>query len=322
MVFARREAAILHSAGVEVRPFFLGSRTSPLDLVKEFLRFRREIELFRPHLIHAHYGTVTALFCALATARPLVVTFRGTDLNPCPTMNPLRSFVGRLFSQLAALRASGIVCATRRLKDRLWWGTDRATILAGYVDLTLFQPQERSEARQALGWSLTDKFVLFNAGHTPKVKRLDLAQAAVCEANKINGNPEVKMVVLDGQIDPNLIPIYLNAADCLLVTSDWEGSPYIVKEALSCNLPIVSVDVGDVAERVQGVTPSRIVARNAASLGRAVLEVLALGRRSNGRLATADLSEEKVAEGTRFIYDRVLNKDKGRTAAKRETNHE
>ena len=153
---------------------------------------------------------------------------------------------------------------------------------------------------------MTDKIVLFNAGHSPRIKRLDLAEAALAEANQIAGAPAIRMVVLDGQIDPNGIPFYLNAADCLLVTSDWEGSPYIVKEALCCNLPIVSVDVGDVAERVEGITPSRIVARNARALGTALLEVAMLGCRSNGHLAAAELSEERVAERVRNIYDRVL----------------
>jgi len=234
------------------------------------------------------------------------VTFRGSDLNPCPSMNRLRSWIGRLFSQLAALRAAQIICASKQLKDRLWWRGESATIMPGSVDRKLFYPQARSEARMALGWPLPDKIVLFNAGHSARIKRLDLAEAAIAEANKLAGAPAIRMVVLDGQIDPNSIPLYLNAADCLLVTSDWEGSPYIVKEALCCNLPIISVDVGDVAERVEGITPSRIVARDARALGAALLEVSMLGCRSNGYLAAGDLSEERVAERVRNIYDRVL----------------
>ena len=306
MIFARRESMSLKLAAIAVHQFFLLSRTSPLRLVKELFRLRREIRDFEPHLIHAHYGTVTGLFCGLATTLPLVVTYRGSDLNPCPTMNRCRSFVGRLFSQLAALRASQTICVSKQLKDRLWWRRSRATVIAGGLNLNLFCPQPRYQARTALGWLLEDKIVLFNAGRAPRIKRLDLAHAAIREANKIAGKSEVKMVVLDGQIDPDSIPLYLNAADCLLVTSDWEGSPYIVKEALSCNLPIVSVDVGDIADSLQGVTPSRIVPRDTHALATAVLRVLRLGCRSNGHLVTADLSDEKVAERIRSVYERVL----------------
>src|SRR5579859_2259701 len=125
MIFARRESASLRYAGIEVRQFFLQSRTSPTCLVREFLRIRREMQEFKPQIVHAHYGTVTALFCGLATMRPLVVTFRGSDLNPSPAIHRLRSLVGRFFSQLAALRAAQIICVTEGLKDRLWWRRDR-----------------------------------------------------------------------------------------------------------------------------------------------------------------------------------------------------
>jgi glycosyltransferase involved in cell wall biosynthesis len=115
------------------------------------------------------------------------------------------------------------------------------------------------------------------------------------------------MVILDGDIDPDAIPLYLNSADCLLITSDSEGSPYIVKEALSCDLPIVSVDVGDVSERIEGVTPSRIVRRDTEALAAAIVEMMSLGSRSNGHLAMRDLSEENVAERVRSIYERIIS---------------
>ena len=310
MIFARRGSASLKYADIEVRQFFLRSRTSPVCLVMELFRLRREIRDFRPQVLHAHYGTVTALFCAMVTTDPLVITFYGSDLNPSPTQR-LRSLIGHLFSQLAALSASHIICLTTELKGRLWWRANRVTVIPGCVDLKSFRPRPRDEARMTLRWSLTDKIVLFNAGKAPRIKRLDLAEAAVQEANKLAGG--IKMIVLDGDTDPNAIPLYLNAADCLLVTSDSEGSPYIVKEALSCDLPIVSVDVGDVAERVRGVTPSRIVPRDSHALGRALLEVLSLSCRSNGHLAMLDLSEHKVAERIRSIYEHIISRD--RTAA-------
>lgn len=305
MIFARREASSLKYADIEVRQFFLRSRTSLVCLVKDLFRLRREIRDFRPHVIHAHYGTVTALFCCLATTCPLVVTFCGSDLNPCPTIHRLRSLTGRLFSQLAVLRVSQTICLTTQLKHRLWWRRSQVTVIPGCIDLKLFRPRPIEEARAALGWPADEKTVMFNAGRSPQIKRLDLAEKAIETANKLGCR--AKMVVLNGETAPDEIPLYLNAADCLLMTSDWEGSPYIVKEALSCDLPIVSVDVGDVAERIVGVSPSRIVPRDPAALGAALVEVLSLGCRSNGHLTMQDFSEERVAEKIRSIYERVLS---------------
>ena len=65
--------------------------------------------------------------------------------------------------------------------------------------------------------------------------------------------PSVRLEVLDGNVAPARVPALMNAADCLLVTSDAEGSPTVVQEALATNLPVVSVDVGDIAERLEGV---------------------------------------------------------------------
>ena len=306
MIFARRESSCLRYADIEIRQFFLQSRTSLIRMMREFFRLRRQIRDFRPHVIHAHYGTVTAMFCGLATMRPLVVTFRGSDLNP-GAGNLLRWRIGHLFSQLGVLRASRTICVTRQLKDRLWWRRKHATIIPGCIDLRSFCPRPRNEARAILGWPVTEKVVLFNVGKHPRIKRQDLAEVAVRKASKVD--PSIKMTILDGEIDPETIPLYLNAADCLLITSDWEGSPYIVKEALSCNLPIVSVDVGDVSERIEGVTPSRIVHRDPEALGTAIVEVMSLGSRSNGHLAMRDLSEENVAERVRSIYERIISSD-------------
>src|SRR5262245_20061224 len=82
MIFARRQLNSLRTLNVDSHPFFLNAGHSPRRLFKRWLDLRREIAHLKPDLIHAHYGTITALLCALATTRvPLVITFRGSDLN-------------------------------------------------------------------------------------------------------------------------------------------------------------------------------------------------------------------------------------------------
>src|SRR5215471_20515264 len=77
MIFARRQVASLSRNGVRCETFYLASRTSPWVLLKEWRRLRRTIRVFRPHVLHAHYGTVTGLVSVLSTRVPVVVTFRG-----------------------------------------------------------------------------------------------------------------------------------------------------------------------------------------------------------------------------------------------------
>jgi teichuronic acid biosynthesis glycosyltransferase TuaC len=300
MIFARRQAETLAQEGVAVEVFHLQSRTSPRILLAEFRRFRTVLKTFRPHVVHAQFGTVTAMFAALAAGRcPLVITYRGGDLNPAPSDRGPRAALGRLLSQLAALRAAKIVCVSRRLKHRLWWRHARVTVQATGVDSEVFRPEPRAVARTRLGWDQEERIVLFNAGYDPRNKRLDLAQAVVAGSS-------VRLEVLDGRVPAERIPALMNAADCLLVTSDAEGSPTVVQEALASNLPVISVDVGDVPERLEGVTRSRIVARERAALAQAVTEMVETPRRSDGRRKTGEFCSRRIARAVAMMYREII----------------
>jgi glycosyltransferase involved in cell wall biosynthesis len=310
MVFARRQAATLVGQGFQVEVFDLESRTSPRIVWEEFRRFRRAIRAFRPQVIHAHYGTVTAMFAALGTGKiPLVITYRGSDLNRTPSARGLRAAAGRLLSQIAALRAARIVCVSRQLKNLLWWRRARVTVLPSGVDPDVFRPEPRSNLRGELGWREEDRVVLFNAGHDAGNKRLDLAAHAVEEARR--WAPSVRLEVLDGNVAPSRVPAMMNAADCLLVTSDAEGSPTVVQEALATNLPVVSVDVGDIRERLEGVTSSCVARREPLALGRALAEILNPPRRSDGRRRADEFSSQRIARELGRLYREVLTERRG-----------
>lgn len=299
MVHVARQVASLEAAGVTCQTFNVASRTSPRIVAREWSRLRREIRAFRPHLVHAHYGTMTAFLAILSTSLPVIVTYRGSDLNPNRGRGWLREAVGTVLSQIAALRAARIICVSKQLKGKLWWRRDRVSVIPTGVDMTLFYPRDRHEARRELGWEEDERIVLFNAGD-PICKRLDLAQAGVRFAESLCGR--IQFVVLDGNVLPDLIPLMMNAADCLLLTSDWEGSPNVVKEAIACNLPVVSVDVGDVRERLERVRPSMIVPRDSCEIGKAISAVLKLGQRSNGRESGNALSSETVSRRIVSLY--------------------
>jgi glycosyltransferase involved in cell wall biosynthesis len=222
----------------------------------------------------------------------------------------LREAVGTLLSQIAALRAARIVCVSNQLKGKLWWRRDRVSVIPTGVDTTLFNPRDLHEVRRELGWGENERVVLFNAGD-PICKRLDLALAAVQFAESLCGR--IRFVVLDGNVPPHLIPSMMNAADCLLLTSDWEGSPNVVKEALACNLPVVSVEVGDVRERLERVHPSAIVPRDSCEIGKAISDTLRQGQRSNGRASGNALSIEVVSRRIVSLY-RALQIDPARSA--------
>ncbi|HEX5431777.1 MAG TPA: glycosyltransferase [Bryobacteraceae bacterium] len=301
MIFCRRQAESIAREGVEVSSFHLRSRTDPCKLVREFFRFRREAAAFSPHVIHAHFGTVTALFGALTCGRtPLVITYRGSDLNASPASDGMRARAGRLFSQIAALRATRIVCVSRHLRSRLWWRRARAIVLPSGVDREAFRPEPRSAARARLQWPESEPVVLFNAGRDPQNKRLDLAQAAAASARR--RLPDLRLEIMDGSVDPARVPTLMNASDCLLVASDAEGSPTVVQEALACGLPVVSVDVGDVADRLQGIANTRIVPRDAEAIGRALAEIAAVPLRTDGPAKAEEVCLRVISLRLRDLY--------------------
>lgn len=285
MPFARRQGRwIAQETGAAVDTFFLTERTSMVGLWRARRRFLQQARMFRPDIVHAHYGTITGLFTVLVSPVPVVITFHGSDLNPTPSDGWWRDLFGRLFSQLAAFFAAGIICVSEGLRQRLWWRRDEVRVLPMGVDLSVFKPMDKEVCRAEQGWSGPERHVLFN-GNNPALKRLDIAERVI--ALLVQRGIPARLQVLTGGVGPDRMPQLMNACDALLLCSDREGSPTMVKEAMACGLPVVSSDVGDVRERLRDVRPGAVVAQEAEALAQALAPILSAPSRSNGReLAT------------------------------------
>lgn len=305
MPFVRREADALRAAGHDVQIFGFDNG-SYARFVSEVQLLRRVVRTLNPDIVHAQFGKFNALLAALC-GRPFVITFRGTDVNRNTKYSWLRSALGLGASQIAALFARGVICVSREIERKVWACRSRPCIVVPTgVDLQLFRPMDRAAARQRLGYGSRERVVLFNAGKNPAVKDPELAAAAVCEAKARIG--DIRFVVLDGTAQPSDIPVYMNAADVLLVTSRTEGSPTVVQEAMACDLPVVSVDVGDVRERLEGVAMCHVASsRDPADLGSALAAVLAAGKRSDGRMHARSLGIEAIAARLTEFYRLVLS---------------
>lgn len=281
MPFARRQGrAMEQQAGTVVAVHYLRERTSLAGLWRERRAFRELSRSFGPDLVHAHYGTITGLFTVVVSSAPVVITFHGSDLNPTPTDGRLRDLMGRLCSQFAAYFAAGIICVSEGLRQRLWWRREEVQVLPMGVDLAVFKPMDKATCRTGLGWGEHERFVLFNANN-PALKRMDIAERTI--ALLIERGIPAKLQLLTGGVGPDRIPALMNACDALLLCSDREGSPTMVKEAMACGLPVVTSDVGDVRDRLRDVRPGAVVAQDANALADALEPVLRAPSRSNGR---------------------------------------
>lgn len=309
-VFIELEVRSLRQLGVEVEVLHFDRRSrGPRAYWRLGRELARAVERTQPALVHIAYGGVLAELATRAVRdRPLLVQFWGSDLLGSRAERPLRRFtihLGVLASRRAARRASGVIVVSKNLRAALPDGAadGKVWVLASGVDLERFQPLDQDECRSRLGWTSGSKHVLFPASPERPEKRYPLAQAAV-EQLRANGF-QVELHALDGVAHAD-VPTWMNASDVVVLTSTHEGSPNVVKEALACNVPVVSVDVGDVSERLASVEGCYLAEATADDLAQKLGLVLASGERVEGRTALAEISLERTAQKLLEIYRTIL----------------
>ncbi len=255
--FAYRQIEALKAKGVEIEIFHLKNRMNPIALFIEFLEIRKRINKFRPEVIHAHYGSVTSLFGCLNFDIPVVITFRGSDINVNPSLSFLRMKFVHFLSRLSSQLASHVFCVSQEIAGKLSCNSSKVSVLPSGVEDKEFLPIPKTVAREKIAFQKDERIILFNAGRNPNLKRLDLAEK-VYQSLKPEF-PTLRLFVLDGMTPAAEIPYYMNSADVVLMTSESEGSPNIVKEAASCGVPVVSFDVGDVSSILSESQVSKVI---------------------------------------------------------------
>ncbi len=280
------------------------------EWLRALLALRRRVSSGRYDVVHLHYGFTTTLL-GLFQSLPIVVTYHGTDINGYPFTtwrDAHRSVVysaAALVTRQLSRRAAAVIVMTSEMKRRLPRSVQAKTWVEPMgVDTTLYHQIERKKARTELGWG-SEPVVLFCDSNRETLKRLDLAEAAVREASR--HYPSIRLFIMC-DMDPEKVPLVLSAADCLLVTSAREGSPNIVRESLACNLPVVSVPVGDIPELLaRDPSSGRIVPRDAVLLGNALTEILSRPRPTNLTRLIENHSLAETACRIAGIYELVLS---------------
>ncbi len=237
--FVRDQVEALRARGdeVELFSFPVGSSQYP----RAVPRIRRILRRGSFDLVHAHYGL--AGWCALlAGARPLAVTFHGTDVRH-PVVGPL--------SRRLAKRLDLVAGASRELfepalgRPGLPRRAGQTAVLPCGADLERFRPLNRGAARAELGLEAGGRYLLFPASPGRRVKRHDRAE----QVARLAGST----LLTGGDIDAERMPLWVNAASAVLVPSEYEGFGLAAVEALGCDVPALCTPVGIAPTLLHGV---------------------------------------------------------------------
>jgi len=201
---------------------------------------------------------------------------------------------------LLAPLASAVVVQNRQMRRAL--RLESAEIIPCGIDLELFRPMDQGEARRVAGLDPGTKYVLFPYNPQEQRKRFDFIEAAVAKAREQLPQLEILQVRRKPHSE---MPLYMNAADLLVMASTIEGSPNAIKEAMATNLPVISVDVGDVADFIYESDGNYIVPRDVDAMAARIVELCRRGERSRGRERLVPYSMPATAKRILEIYSRV-----------------
>jgi teichuronic acid biosynthesis glycosyltransferase TuaC len=301
--FVVRQVQFLQRAGIDVEIFPFRGAKNPMNYLKTRIVVNRKLRQTKYDLVHAQFGQSSLL--PWPKRLPLVVTFRGGDILGVKGNDGRTTVAGRILRhicRLVAMKADAVIVVSEHMKKHLPRSV-RVDVLPSGLDFESLVCLSKTEARERLGLPQDERLILFAGNPELGRKRYGLASQAIDILNK---RLPVRTII-GWNVPHSTIILMMNACDVLLFTSSDEGSPNVVKEALACNLPIVSVPVADVAQRLKGVDNCELcVDERPETLAAAVERVLERGQRTNGREAVQTLDENLITEKLIGIYRSIL----------------
>jgi teichuronic acid biosynthesis glycosyltransferase TuaC len=279
----------LSREGIEI--YYFGVRGKGLTgYLSNVNSLKTELMVLKPDIVHAHY-VLSGVLAKLAGARPLVVSLMGSDVND----GHLQRMAAALFSRYFW---DACIVKTEEMKKLI--RNEHVHIIPNGVDMTRFRPGGKEEALTETGWDKNAINVLFPADPDRPEKNFRLAQEAV----KTIGDDNVRLQILK-DVPRDKVVHYLNASDVVLLTSLWEGSPNIIKEAMACNIPVVSTKVGDVEEVLMGTDGCYVVKDSVGEICSALRSAISK-KRTDGRNHIAYLDSGLVSRRIIELYSDLL----------------
>ena len=303
--FIKSQADSLSEAGLQVEIVHPGPGPVPLRYLRAALEVFRKTRGGGFDIVHGHYGTWCLATLAQRRA-PVVASLLGTDLLGIAANGGRYSAKAALYERISrwlCLNVDAVIVKSEQMKAAA--SGANVFVIPNGVDFDTFRPLPRHASRVELGWDPTANYILFANDPARTVKNYPLAQAAV-ECLRGNG-VSAQLVIANGLPQARLVH-YLNASNALILSSNSEGSPNGVKEAMACNVPVVSTDVGDVAQVIGRTEGCSVWPHDPESLATGLDRALRRTAPTRGRHDIRHLDRRVIAAQVISVYQSVLRR--------------
>lgn len=297
-IIVKNQAEALQGGGMNIK-FFLVQGKGFKGYIKSVIPLRKYLKNNHVDVVHSHYSLsaiVTTIAMLLKPSPPHIVSLMGSDAR----IKGKYKFILKIFSNVFWTQT--IVKSKQMLVDS---GIKNALILANGVSIKKVEEIEKKIFALHRNSMNKKKTILFPADPSRESKNFHLAKSSVA---KSNGNMKVVYNKSHEEIIKEIIK-----ADLLLLTSLWEGSPNIVKEAMACNCPVVATDVGDIRWLFGDEQGYFLTSFNPEDVADKIKQALIFSEengRTNGRqrIIELGLDSEIVAKKIIGVYKEVLGK--------------
>jgi len=285
----------LKKNGVEI-DYFIYKGTGLLNYLKAIPLLRRKIKNNNYDIIHAHYSYSSLVTILSFPNVPVVTSFMGSDILGFRKIDKIIKIIVEKFSKI-------IIVKSKQIAKSITYNNKRVEIVPNGINFNTFKGIDYILAKKELGLNYGIKYVLWLGDINSKVKNYKLAKESFRIIKTTIRNVELIQIFGESQERLNK---YYNGCDVFLLTSLYEGSPNVIKEAMACNLPIVSTDVGDVKEVIGSTEGCYICSYDPKDVAEKIKMALEFGKRTNGRDNIRHLEINVIAKRIIKLYNKVL----------------
>lgn len=293
----QRQGESLIKQGIDLH-FFTIKGKGILGYFSSIFKLKKIIKENHFDIYHAHYS-FSAIVASLAGAKPIVVSLMGSDVKANKFFKFIIWFLYKYFWNATIVKSEDM---------KISLDFKNVYIIPNGVDLNKFQPLNPIECKKQLEWDFKKTHLLFAANPARKEKNFKLTKDAYDFISDKQSSIELHFLE---DVSNNQMPIYFNASNVIVLTSFWEGSPNVIKEAMACNIPIVSTDVGDVKWLFGETGGHFICSYEAKIVAENIKKAIAFAKeikqtQGRQRIIDFELDSESIAKKLIIIYRKVL----------------